>query len=337
MSSSIFPSSPSMSSPRFRIGYALSLKKERSFILPSLVDYAKLHGIDLVRIDPLLPLIDQSPFHCIIHKLYDPSWVQQLHDFTSQFPDVVVVDPPELISRLLNRDSMLQVVKEVKVPQGDERIETPKQVVVNDLDVVIKDGLNAFSDLGLNFPIIAKPLESDGTAKSHQLCLVSNDSGFKGLNAPIVLQEFVNHGGVVFKVYVVGECVVCVTRKSLPDIAPEEVKKLDAVSSFSQISNSGAQGDDEGNVEMPSLEFVMHVAAGLREATGLRLFNFDLIRDSSDHNRYLVIDINYLPGYAKMPNYEPFLTKFFLDVVQKQTVGGAFSSSYVNENEVVFC
>lgn len=149
--------------------------------------------------------------------------------------------------------------------------------------------------------------------------------------------EFVNHGGVVFKVYVVGECVVCVTRKSLPDIAPEEVKKLDAVSSFSQISNSGAQGDDEGNVEMPSLEFVMHVAAGLREATGLRLFNFDLIRDSSDHNRYLVIDINYLPGYAKMPNYEPFLTKFFLDVVQKQTVGGAFSSSYVNENEVVFC
>ncbi|XP_038900568.1 inositol-tetrakisphosphate 1-kinase 1-like [Benincasa hispida] len=326
-----------MSSPRFRIGYALSLKKERSFILPSLVDYAKLHGIDFVRIDPLLPLIHQSPFHCIIHKLYDPSWVQQLKDFTSQFPDVVIVDPPELISRLLNRDSMLQVVKEVKVSQGDERIETPKQVVVNDLDVVIKDGLNAFRDLGLKFPVIAKPLESDGTPKSHQLCLVSNDSGLKGLHAPIVLQEFVNHGGVVFKVYVVGECVVCVTRKSLPDIAPEEVHKLDAVSSFSQISNSGAQGDDEGNVEMPSLEFVMNVAAGLREATGLRLFNFDLIRDSSDHNRYLVIDINYLPGYAKMPNYEPFLTKFFLDVIQNRTVGGGFSSSYVNENEVVFC
>lgn len=232
---------------------------------------------------------------------------------------------------------MLQLVNQVKTPLGPDRIETPKQVVVDDLDVLIKEGLNAYAELGLKFPLIAKPLESDGTAESHQLFLVSNDAGLKGLKAPIVLQEFVNHGGVVFKVYVVGECVVCVTRKSLPDILPEEVGKLDAVSSFSRISNSGVQGDDEGNVEMPSLEFVMHVAAGLREATGLRLFNFDLIRDNSDQNRYLVIDINYLPGYAKMPNYEPFLTKFFLDVVHKRTAGGAFSSSCVNENEIVFC
>ncbi|XP_022947125.1 inositol-tetrakisphosphate 1-kinase 1-like [Cucurbita moschata] len=326
-----------MSSPRFRIGYAFSPKKERSFILPSLIDYAKLHGVDLVRIDPLIPLVHQPPFHCIIHKLYDPSWVKKLHDFTSQFPDVIIIDPPELISRLLNRDSMLQVVNDVKIPKGVERIEAPRQVVVNDLDIIIKDGLNAFRDLGLKYPVIAKPLESDGSAKSHQLSLVSNDNGLKGLNPPIVLQEFVNHGGVVFKVYVVGECVVCVTRKSLQDISAEEVEKLEAVSRFSQISNSGAQGDDEGNVVMPSLDFVMHVAAGLREATGLRLFNFDMIRDSNDLNRYLVIDINYLPGYAKMPNYEPFLTKFFLDIVHKPSDGVAFSSSNVNENVVMFC
>ncbi|XP_022148576.1 inositol-tetrakisphosphate 1-kinase 1-like [Momordica charantia] len=334
------------SPPRFRIGYAFSPKKEQTFILPSLVDYAKLHGIDLVRIDPRLPLLHQSPFHCIIHKLYDQSWVQQLRDFASLYPDVVVIDPPDQISRLLHRDSMLQVVNQITIPHGDERIEAPRQVVLHDLDVVAKDGLHAFRDLGLKFPVIAKPLEADGSSKSHDMCLVANDSGLKRLSAPIVLQEFVNHGGVVFKVYVVGECVVCVTRKSLPDIAEEELEKLEPVSNFSRISNSAAPGygetesfggNGEGNVEMPSLNFVMNVAAGLREAMGLTLFNFDLIRDSRDQNRYLVIDINYLPGYAKMPNYEPFLTKFFLDVVHKRTAGGDSNSSYVNENEVVFC
>lgn len=51
---------------------------------------------------------------------------------------------------------------------------------------------------------------------------------------------------------------------------------------------------------------------------GLNLFNFDVIRDAKDANRYLIIDINYFPGYAKMPSYEPVLTEFFWDMVTKK-------------------
>lgn len=52
---------------------------------------------------------------------------------------------------------------------------------------------------------------------------------------------------------------------------------------------------------------------------GLRLFNFDLIRDGRDGNgRYLVIDINYFPGYAKMPSYESVMVDFFRDVVDER-------------------
>ena len=35
------------------------------------------------------------------------------------------------------------------------------------------------------------------------------------------MQEFVNHGGVVFKVYVVGEHVKCMKRRSLKDKCEE--------------------------------------------------------------------------------------------------------------------
>jgi len=50
----------------------------------------------------------------------------------------------------------------------------------------------------------------------------------------------------------------------------------------------------------------------------LNLFNFDVIRDARSGNRYLIIDINYFPGYAKMPYYEAALTDFFLDVVTRR-------------------
>ena len=52
----------------------------------------------------------------------------------------------------------------------------------------------------LNFPVIVKLLVADGSANSHTMSLVFNGEGLKKLTTPIVLQEFVNHGGVIFKV-----------------------------------------------------------------------------------------------------------------------------------------
>ncbi|KAK1354566.1 hypothetical protein POM88_047822 [Heracleum sosnowskyi] len=48
---------------------------------------------------------------------------------------------------------------------------------------------------------------------------------------------------------------------------------------------------------------------------------FDVIRDTRVGNMYLVIDINYFPGYAKMPGYEKVLTDFFCDVFNKKQSG----------------
>uniref|UniRef100_A0A0A9GNG7 inositol-1,3,4-trisphosphate 5/6-kinase n=1 Tax=Arundo donax TaxID=35708 RepID=A0A0A9GNG7_ARUDO len=68
---------------------------------------------------------------------------------------------------------------------------------------------------------------------------------------------------------------------------------------------------------MPPAAFVNQIAGGLRRALGLQLFNFDMIRDVRAGDRYLVIDINYFPGYAKMPGYETVLTDFFWEMVHK--------------------
>jgi len=86
---------------------------------------------------------------------------------------------------------------------------------------------------------------------------------------------------------------------------------------FSQISNliSGATLEENvAKAELPPDEFIADVANGLREGLGLRLFNFDVIKDSKAGNHYHVIDINYFPGYAKMPAFESVLTDFLLDL-----------------------
>ncbi|KAI3942265.1 hypothetical protein MKW92_006432 [Papaver armeniacum] len=173
--------------------------------------------------------------------------------------------------------------------------------VVEDLKV---NGLGS----KLKFPVIAKPLVADGSALSHKMSLVYNRDGLDKLDIPVVLQEFVNHGGVIFKVYVVGDYVKCVKRKSLPDISEEELVWKDLEEScvmFSQISNKTSQEGSGGmrveDAVLPPDSLVTDIARGLGHAMGLHLFNFDVIRDSRIGNHYVVIDINYFPGYEKMP------------------------------------
>ncbi|KAE9610076.1 hypothetical protein Lal_00006826 [Lupinus albus] len=302
---------------RHRVGYALETKKAATFIQQSLIDYANDHGIDLIQIDPTKPLLQQGPFRCIIHKLYTQQWINHLNQFSSQNPATIVIDPMERVNRIHNRVSMLEAVTKLQIPLQNATVEVPKQVVLNES----KDFNEEEEEVGLSlkFPVIAKPLVANGTATCHELSLVFDIEGLRELSFPVVLQEFVNHGGVVFKIYVAGNQVDCVKRKSLTDIPEEKLKTLNGSVPFSQISSlrneEGGGGGGEVGVEMPPESLVTELAKGLRTELGLNLFNVDVIRDGNNPTRYLVIDINYFPGYAKLTSYETFITNFLLDVV----------------------
>ncbi|XAR54792.1 Inositol-pentakisphosphate 2-kinase [Bertholletia excelsa] len=303
---------------RYRIGYALAPKKRQSFIQVSLINLARERGIDLIQIDMEKPLVDQGPFDCVLHKMCSDDWKKQLEEYSAENPKVLIIDSPEAIERLRNRISMLEVVTELDVKSETESFGIPKQTLIYDSKALLDP--NAWGE-GLQFPVIAKPLVADGSAKSHKMLLVYNQDGLSKLKPPIVLQEFVNHGGIIFKVYVVGDYVKCVVRKSLPDVSEEKLDSSESSLSFSQVSNIPNRGkiyDKYEDAEMPPQGLLTSIAHGLRQATKLHLFNFDVIRDTKIGNRYLVIDINYFPGYAKMPSYETVLTDFFWDVLNKR-------------------
>lgn len=304
---------------RFSVGYALLQKKQRSFVQCSLLNSAKERGIDLIRIDTDKPLMDQGPFDCVLHKMNGEDWRKQLKEYSVRNPSAYIIDSPDAIQRLHNRISMLEVVSEIEVKDGESAsFGTPKQTVIYEQEQ-LKD-TTSWGE-GLNFPVIAKPLVADGSMKSHKMSLIFSREGLDKLKPPTVLQEFVNHGGVIFKVYVVGEYVKCVKRKSLADITEEKLGSLP----FCQVSNitSHPKNDDTyfkvlEDAEMPPMSLITNIARGLRRAMKLHLFNFDVIRDTKIGNRYLVVDINYFPGYAKMPGYEAVLTDFLWDLLTNE-------------------
>lgn len=303
---------------RFTVGYALAPKKQASFIQVSLLNTARDRGIDLIKIDVERRLIDQGPFDCVLHKFYADDWKQQLRDYSTKNPRSLIIDLPEDIERLHNRITMLELVTGLIIETSAESFGVPNQTVVYDAI-----SASEVESEGLKFPVIAKPLVADGSAKSHKMLLVFNHEGLNKLKPPIVLQEFVNHGGVIFKVYVVGDYVKCMKRKSLPDVKEENLGVLKGSLPFSQVSNlNTVEKNDElmdlEDADYPPMSLITKIAMGLRKVTRLHLFNFDMIRDTKIGNRYLVVDINYFPGYAKMPDYEIVLTDFFWDLLSKK-------------------
>ncbi|KAF9689649.1 hypothetical protein SADUNF_Sadunf01G0114200 [Salix dunnii] len=275
---------------RVVVGYALLPKKQQSFIQDSLLSLCKSKGVDLVKIDQDRRLTDQGPFDCVLHKLDGEHWRKQLEEFRTQNPSSTIIDSPASIERLHNRISMLQVVSELKIESETDTFGIPKQIVIYDKETLFDRQSWEF----LKYPVVAKPLIADGSAKSHKMALVFNREGLNKLKPPIVLQEFVNHGGVIFKVYVVGEFVKCVKRKSLPDVSEEKLESLEGSLSFSQVSNltSDERNDDKyyklldlEDTELPPLSFITDIARGLRRGLKLNLFNFDVIRDARIGNR----------------------------------------------------
>ncbi|XP_058069601.1 inositol-tetrakisphosphate 1-kinase 3-like isoform X2 [Magnolia sinica] len=212
---------------------------------------------------------------------------------------------------------MLQDVADLNLSDFYGKVGVPRQLVITKDPSSIPD---AVTKAGLKLPLVAKPLVVDGSAKSHELYLAYDQISLSKLEPPLVLQEFVNHGGVLFKVYIVGEAIKVVRRFSLPDVNKHELYNNAGVFRFPRVSCAAASADDADLnpcvAELPPRPLLERLAKELRRRLGLRLFNMDIIREFGTRDRFYVIDINYFPGYGKMPGYEHIFTDFLLGLVQ---------------------
>jgi inositol-1,3,4-trisphosphate 5/6-kinase / inositol-tetrakisphosphate 1-kinase len=108
---------------------------------------------------------------------------------------------------------------------------------------------------GLTYPILAKTLFADGSPSSHALAVVHSDAGLlkitqgdlkdEGLALPLLFEQYIDHGLCLFKVYVLGNHEVLVTRPSLnlPQQKIEEEEKKLLLNSIEETEGTGSDKD----------------------------------------------------------------------------------------------
>lgn len=150
------------------------------------------------------------------------AWDERIQRYAEAFPDAYVVDLPSAVRQIANRDTMLDAV--VRVGEHLAAVRAPRQIVATaGTEEEVKAQVEA---AGLHLPLLAKSLLADGSSDSHKVAIIHDLEGLscvvrgdvQGLRPPCIVQEYVNHGGFLFKVYVVGDAVTMTTRKSLPDL-----------------------------------------------------------------------------------------------------------------------
>lgn len=275
---------PMTMTTRTRVGYALTAKKEASLMSEDLLRRASTLGIEFYPLDVREPIATQKghPFHVVLQKMSGADdakgrWDEEVVRYAESHPESRVVGRPELVKRVTNRGTMLDVVDELRVRGA--RVSKPKQIVLSQgristtsnttedeedgglgaastsgrcadssssllsmeddtgaktttsVDVDVRNALKQIQSAGLKPPFLAKSLVCDGSTHSHRVAIIHDEQGIEclyrgdvaGIKPPCVLQQYVNHGGFLFKVYVVGDVVRVSTRRSLPDFTDDDV------------------------------------------------------------------------------------------------------------------
>jgi hypothetical protein len=156
--------------------------------------------------------------------------IQRLREYKQKaHPSCVLVDSPTNILAVMSRADMAERLSsclEGITTKGGIPVRTPRfRVVEEGEESSDASGTPPHQSLateidqaGFHYPLIAKPLTAAGTKSSHHMGIVMGRDGLQRLKTPCLLQEYANHGGQLFKVYVLGDSVWVFSRESLPDL-----------------------------------------------------------------------------------------------------------------------
>ncbi|CAL5227409.1 g10367 [Coccomyxa viridis] len=332
---------------RHVVGIALLPAKAKKHLGPKLIEKAAEMGIEIRPVHVGRPLEEQGPFDVLLHKVRRKEWEEELVRYSAKHPSMRIIDSMEAIRPIMSRLSMLAPFGDHGIhlkrpPGGDDRegdeisVAAPQQISISE-DCSREEAKRLLCQANMKPPLLAKPLWADGRDGAHGLAVIHEVDGVEQLvsgegpsdfRLPATLQQYVEHGGCLFKVFVMGPIVVMARRPSLNiPVPPEDVQdELGHIQTIARISSF--QSEMAGTAVLqgdPPQWMVQGLAQELRKRLRLNLFNFDLLRPSANQPGrvprdadYMVIDINYFPGFEKLPNYETMMVDFLSTLLHKR-------------------
>uniref|UniRef100_A0AAZ3SWP2 Inositol-1,3,4-trisphosphate 5/6-kinase n=1 Tax=Oncorhynchus tshawytscha TaxID=74940 RepID=A0AAZ3SWP2_ONCTS len=342
-----------------RVGYWLSEKKIKKMNFLVFVDMCRKRGIEMVQLDLSRPLEEQGPLDVIIHKLADLILadqndtqalllVQSVQDYIDTHPEMVVLDPLPAIRTLLDRCKSYQLIRRLEDCMKDERICSPPFMVLR--SECGTDTLKHIQKHGITFPFICKTPNSN----SHEMAIIFSEEDLKDVKPPCVIQNFINHDAVLYKVYVVGEAYYVVERPSIRNFPSGPAGQIYPIPSFKMYSfptvyntqplqlpgfcfperkpiffhshdvskpecasDLNSRDNVEGVSRVPIDDVIREISRCLRRELDVSLFGIDIII-SNQTGQHAVIDINAFPGYEGVPEFFDDLLSHLTSVLQER-------------------
>uniref|UniRef100_A0A8C2Q3A5 Inositol-tetrakisphosphate 1-kinase n=1 Tax=Cyprinus carpio TaxID=7962 RepID=A0A8C2Q3A5_CYPCA len=328
-----------------RVGYWLSEKKIKKLSFQTFVEMCRKQGIEMIQLDLSQPIEKQGPFDVIIHKLTDHIvdadqnvtesllLVQRVQDYIDAHPETVILDPLPAIRTLLDRCKSCKLIHKLEECMQDDRICSPPFMVLK--SECGTETLEQLQKHGITFPFICKTQVAHGI-NSHEMAIIFSEEDLKDIKPPCVIQSFINHNAVLYKVFVVGEAYSVVQRPSIRNFPSGPtghcvVHLLDRraisfnshhVSKPESSSDLTCRDSMEGQYREPSNDVIQKISRRLRQALGISLFGIDIIINNQT-GQHAVIDINAFPGYEGVPEFFDGLLSHITSVLQGQVSNGA--------------
>lgn len=318
-----------------RVGFLLSRRKMRKSIFDTFAHLCGKTGIDLIEVDLDRPLEEQGPFDLIIQKLTDymvaaiagskeaMKMLKGLEMYIKDHPEVMVIDPMESVRKLFDRTTSYQIMKECEILDEGVQVLIPNFVQIDELDY--KQNLKKIENAGVSYPMVCKTVIGHGSESCHEMAVIFNKEGLKDLTPPCVVQQFVNHNAVLFKVFVAGDKHYIVERPSIKNFyitgakdrrtiffSSHDVSKPDSGSYLSELD----EDDNDDSLTTPDESLVLKLLRKLQPKLNLTMFGIDIIVEKGT-GHHVVIDINYFPGYEGAPSFPVDFAKYVHDLIDK--------------------
>ena len=190
-------------------------------------------------------------------------------------------------------------------------LEVPQNSTLGDVQEIVRNN-------HVTFPILAKPLSASAGDRSHLMTLIFSYENLIDLPIPCLMQEFCQHSGVLYKIYVVGDNVNLCQRPSIKDVECSSKKTL--TFDTRNVSKTGKAFLPEFHETDPNKRkwlscdekpdmlnrvVVDEICQRMRKKTNLHLLGLDILVENGSGN-YAVIDVNHFPGYVGInENYFP--------------------------------
>jgi len=314
------------------------LKRKNCHIVENLLAY---NGSDIkfIEVDLNQSLFLQGDFDIIFHRMLSlvikskngddeaEKALANIQSYVKLHPTCQLIDDFGISNSICDRFLMFSMLQKMCQQESfglGEEVVVPEFKLLSNPD----DVLQMLQDNTLQLPLICKPAAATSLASSraeHNMKLVFDKSSISDLSGTsYVVQNFVNHNAVLFKLFTVGSHLFVERRSSIKNVHEtnngqtmigfntKDVAKGPSTSELVQLDEKEKQ---LAKMTQPDQEVLGKIARACNVTFKADFLGIDVIIDAKT-GQYAILDVNYFP-LKSLENFDDFI-EVLIDYFRKR-------------------